>query len=170
SRAALLHDTPAPLPQPRGPLTTSLLAALRRDPHRSLDLRHLAWEGEAAHACCDEDLQLALWLAYELHYRGLEGVDERWEWHPELLWARGRWEEQLVAGLELGVARPEEDVDVAGVVSELTALAEADGGLRVDLEEGEPIAADIVVLATGRASTAEALDPAAAGIELNEKG
>ncbi|SEQ33259.1 iron-containing redox enzyme family protein [Microlunatus flavus] len=127
SRAALLHDTPAPLPQPRGPLTTALLAALRRDPHRSLDLRHLAWEGEAAHACCDEDLQLALWLAYELHYRGLEGVDERWEWHPELLWARGRWEEQLVAGLELGVARPTEEVDVAGVVAGLTALAEADG-------------------------------------------
>ncbi|MGW9737995.1 pyruvate/2-oxoglutarate dehydrogenase complex dihydrolipoamide dehydrogenase (E3) component [Micrococcus sp. 140720015-1] len=51
-----------------------------------------------------------------------------------------------------------------------TGFAEADGGLRVDLEEGEPIAADIVVLATGRASTAEALDPAAAGIELDEKG
>ena len=51
-----LHDGPAPLPQPRGPLTTALLAALRRDPHRSLDLRHLAWEGDAGSACGDEDL------------------------------------------------------------------------------------------------------------------
>ena len=51
-----------------------------------------------------------------------------------------------------------------------TGFAEADGGLRVDLEEGEPLAADIVVLATGRASTAEARHPAAAGIELDEKG
>src|SRR3712207_8366303 len=63
----------APLPAPRGPLTTALLAALARDPHRSLDLRHLLWEGEAAQACTDEDLQLALWLSYELHYRGQIG-------------------------------------------------------------------------------------------------
>ena len=122
-----LHDEPVALPQPRGPLTTALLAALVRDPHRSLDLRHLSWEGEAGDALLDEDLQLALWLAYELHYRGLAGVDERWEWHPELLWARARWEDHLVAGLELAVPRPDA-VDAVGVVAELTALAEADAG------------------------------------------
>ncbi|SDU89511.1 Iron-containing redox enzyme [Microlunatus sagamiharensis] len=122
-----LHDDPAPLPQPRGPLTAALLAALVRDPHRSLDLRHLLWSGEPATALADEDLQLALWLAYELHYRGLAGVDEGWEWHPELLWARARWEDQLLAGLELAVPHPT-DLGVDDVVRELVALADADGG------------------------------------------
>src|SRR3954453_3232420 len=33
----------------------------------------------------DEDLHLALYLCYELHYRGLPGVDDGWEWEPTLL-------------------------------------------------------------------------------------
>lgn len=118
------QDGPAPLPAPRGPLTSALLTAVQRDPARSIDLRHFAWDGDAANACTDDDLQLALWLSYELHYRGLAGVDERWEWHPELLWARSRWEDQLVAGLELALPRNEPAGDV---VAGLTALAEADG-------------------------------------------
>jgi hypothetical protein len=48
-----------------------------------------------------DDLHLALYLAYELHYRGLPGVDEMWEWEPSLVAARARWErafeEALVA-------------------------------------------------------------------------
>jgi hypothetical protein len=132
------QDGPAPLPTARGPVSAALLGALRHDPARSIDLRHLFWDGDAADACTDEDLQLALWLTYELHYRGLVGVDERWEWHPELLWARARWEDQLVAGLELAVPHdgPTGATDpltgialdpVGDVVAGLTALAEADG-------------------------------------------
>ena len=133
-----LHDGAASLPAPRGPLSAALLSTLRRESTRSVDLRHLLWEGTPAEACTDDDLQLSLWLAYELHYRGLVGVDERWEWHPELLWARARWEDQLLAGLELAVPRdvPIGATDpttgaaldpVGDVVSGLTALAEADG-------------------------------------------
>jgi hypothetical protein len=33
----------------------------------------------------DEDLHLALYVCYELHYRGFAEVDERWEWDPRLL-------------------------------------------------------------------------------------
>ena len=33
----------------------------------------------------DEDLQLALFSAYELRYSGLDGVDDVWEWHPDVL-------------------------------------------------------------------------------------
>ena len=33
----------------------------------------------------DEDLQLALYCCYELHYRGLPGVADEWEWEPTLL-------------------------------------------------------------------------------------
>jgi hypothetical protein len=40
----------------------------------------------------DDDLQLGLYLLYELHYGGLDGVDDRWEWHPGLLQARAALE------------------------------------------------------------------------------
>ena len=127
--AAAQADGPAPLPAARGPLSAALLTAVQRDPGRSIDLRQFTSEGDAADACTDDDLQLALWLSYELHYRGLAGVDERWEWHPELLWARARWEDRVVAGLELAVPRESPAVSdpVSDVVGGLTALAEADG-------------------------------------------
>ncbi|GLY13701.1 hypothetical protein Kisp01_07170 [Kineosporia sp. NBRC 101677] len=40
-----------------------------------------------------EDFQLALTLLYELHYRGVEGVNDRWEWDPDLLGVRAGLEE-----------------------------------------------------------------------------
>jgi len=36
------------------------------------------------------DLQLALHVCYELHYRGFAQVDDRWEWDGGLLHLRGR--------------------------------------------------------------------------------
>ncbi len=39
------------------------------------------------------DLQLTLYVCYELHYRGFDGVNPRWEWNPALLHLRGRLEE-----------------------------------------------------------------------------
>lgn len=33
----------------------------------------------------DDDLQAALFTAYELRYSGLSGVDDSWEWHPDVL-------------------------------------------------------------------------------------
>lgn len=47
----------------------------------------------------DEDLQLALYVLYELHYRGFDGVDPSWEWNPSLLTARARLEAAYEAGL-----------------------------------------------------------------------
>ena len=43
------------------------------------------------------DLQLALYICYELHYRGFAGVDPRWEWNPALLALRGQLEEAFLA-------------------------------------------------------------------------
>ena len=37
------------------------------------------------------DLQLALYMCYELHYRGFAGVDPTWEWNPGLLHLRDNW-------------------------------------------------------------------------------
>jgi hypothetical protein len=42
---------------------------------------------------CGLDVQLALYICYELHYRGFSGVDPRWEWDPGMLQFRGRLEQ-----------------------------------------------------------------------------
>ena len=68
------------LPQPRGPVSEALLAGLRQRPH---PLDPVAGDVGA------EDLHLALYCCYELHYRGFDGVDDDWEWEPSLLALRG---------------------------------------------------------------------------------
>jgi hypothetical protein len=54
----------------------------------------------------DEDLHLALYLCYELHYRGLPDVDERWEWDPGLLALRAGLEAEFEAALRRDVPVP----------------------------------------------------------------
>jgi hypothetical protein len=83
--------------------------------------------GSGADPLADHDLNLALYALYELHYRGFEGVDERWEWEPSLLALRAELEQRFEAGLfaAVGEPRPEavraEDMDV-----ELRAIADGD--------------------------------------------
>src|SRR5947209_12706385 len=72
----------------------------------------------AADPLADDDLQLALYLLYELHYRGLPDVDDRWEWSPPLLTLRAELELQFEAALREAVrfpplSPPPADVDVA---------------------------------------------------------
>ncbi|HEY5979593.1 MAG TPA: iron-containing redox enzyme family protein [Microlunatus sp.] len=98
-RRTTTFDEPVPLPSPRGPVSAALLEVLSGDPLNGAELRLPTWTGEPAEATTDDDLQLALWLAYEQHYRGLAGVDDRWEWHPGLAWALRGWEQQLLDGL-----------------------------------------------------------------------
>jgi len=107
-----------PLPSPRGELTERLLDAFGLPPH--------ALAAGVPAALDEEDLQLALYLCYELHYRGLPGVDERWEWEPALLEIRreleGRFEGRLFERLgppSDGVAA--EEMDIA-----LRAIADSD--------------------------------------------
>jgi hypothetical protein len=75
------------LPPARGPLTTSLFAHLRRDPH---EVPPLPPSGEDP--LTGDDFQLALYCCYELHYQGFADVAEEWEWEPSLLAARRRLE------------------------------------------------------------------------------
>jgi hypothetical protein len=77
------------LPAPRGPLSEQLFEALEGPPHTRLACPGLI---ESADPLADEDLQLALYVAYELHYTSIRGVDERWEWSPSLLSFRGALE------------------------------------------------------------------------------
>ncbi|MEW9532913.1 iron-containing redox enzyme family protein [Microbispora sp. NPDC049125] len=76
----------------------------------------------------DEDLQLALFACYELHYQGLDGVDDRWEWSPWLLGLRGRLEERLERALARAVPRPPapEPRDMHRALADL--VASYDGG------------------------------------------
>ncbi len=110
------------LPQPRGAMSAALLDHLRRAPG-PLEVAITA----APDVLVDEDFQLALTLCYELHYRGLPGVDERWEWDPYLLAVTQRLEAVFEHALREQVAIPDvlpvEHVDVA-----LRALAAADDG------------------------------------------
>ncbi|HEV2368634.1 MAG TPA: hypothetical protein VGR90_02085, partial [Acidimicrobiales bacterium] len=69
----------------------------------------------------DEDLQLALYLCYELHYQGLMGVAAEWEWSPELLAFRSRLEEAFLLGLQGEIAPVDPKVDAR---AELVALSE----------------------------------------------
>jgi hypothetical protein len=70
------------LPPPRGPLSERLFEALEGPPGRGLEAPEPL---DPADPIADEDLQLALYLAYELHYSAIRGVDEGWEWEPSLL-------------------------------------------------------------------------------------
>jgi len=95
------------LPSPRGPVSELLLDALPRP------VAPLATPPAPGG---DEDLQLALYFCYELHYRGLPGVDDRWEWEPSLLALRGELERRFEAALRQDVPVPEggdTDMDLA---------------------------------------------------------
>jgi hypothetical protein len=111
------------LPQARGALTELLLQRLVHAPHK-LPAGPVA---PSADPVADEDLQLALYLCYELHYRGLPGVDERWEWEPSLLALRARLEDHFEQALHATVGSPggdavaPEEMDLA-----LRAVADAD--------------------------------------------
>src|ERR1043165_803032 len=81
------------LPAPRGARSEHLLAHLTRRVHDPGPLP------PSDDALLGDDTPLALHLLYELHYRGLPGVDERWEWNPGLLAARATLEAELEARL-----------------------------------------------------------------------
>src|SRR3954447_26567392 len=112
------------LPAARGATSEALLAALVRPPHPLAPVPL----PQAGDPLADEDLQLALYLCYELHYRGLPGVDERWEWSPSLQALRQVLEERFERALvdAVGPMAPPpapEDFDIA-----LRSIEESDDG------------------------------------------
>ena len=81
------------LPQPCGPLSEGVVRALTADPDdrpRPAPERHAV--GSVTDPLTDRDLQLALWMLYELHYRGFDGVDPAAEWDPLLIASRAPME------------------------------------------------------------------------------
>ncbi len=95
------------LPVARGPLSRTLLEALLEGPGAALDAEH-----DVSDPLGDDDLHLALYCCYELHYRGFDGVDERWEWDPALLAFRAALERTFEEGLRAAIGSWEGDAPV----------------------------------------------------------
>ncbi|MTD53505.1 iron-containing redox enzyme family protein [Amycolatopsis pithecellobii] len=102
----------AALPAARGPLSEAIIGSFHRDERG--EFPELGEVGDADPF--GEDVQLALYLCYELHYQGLAGVDPDWEWDPELLRLRAAMERSFLAGLRAAVAGGE---DVESELDEL---------------------------------------------------
>lgn len=127
-----------PLPAARGALSEAVLAALSRpepaDPVPMLDAARAAIRRDAPDPF-GEDLHLALYVCYELHYRGFGGVDDGWEWAPALLALRGELERRFLEALRAETG-PGDDVE--GVLAEVLAEpADAYGVSHHLRDEGE---------------------------------
>jgi hypothetical protein len=124
------------MPSARGPVSSALIDLLENttaaaEPALAATL-HAATSAairDTQDILHDDDLQVALFTAYELRYSGLDGVDDAREWHPDVL--------ALCAAIERAFERalhdrvplpplPEPGVD--SVAAALFQLAAADTG------------------------------------------
>ena len=106
-------------PRSKGPVSAAVLASLMGDrstapPVDDADPRGI-------------DLQLALYVCYELHYRGFAGVDPALEWSPALLGLRERLEGAFLAAVRR---------DVGAISADESAVAEMEA-LSVEPLDGE---------------------------------
>ena len=112
------------LPAAHGPLSTAVRQVLTTPPSREPS-------GRIGASVRDSDpygldLQLALYMCYELHYRGFVSVDPRWEWNPTLLGLRAELERVFLAGVGRDVGPIESD---HSAVAEMESLSiEPPGG------------------------------------------
>ena len=70
------------LPKARGELSEALFDTLRSEPGEIGEVQHLE-------PTDGDDVHIALWAMYELHYSGFEDVDDLMEWHPGVIGLRG---------------------------------------------------------------------------------
>lgn len=121
-------------PPPRGALSGLIIDCLSRPPHDAPTQRKL--KARAINLCetvtdpiGDDDLHLALYLCYELHYRGHPGVDMSWEWHPSLIALRLELETAFFAALRNAVLPASgESIDPGTVGEHLFQLENEDDG------------------------------------------
>ena len=121
-------------PRGRGPVSTELLTLLTHQPGSpQADLHRLhtcAVEAlrHTADVIHDADLQLTLYCLNALHYDGLDGVDDRWEWDPGLTAVRVDIESAFERALRERVPapRPPAELTANSVAKALFDLAAQD--------------------------------------------
>jgi hypothetical protein len=86
------------LPAARGPVTEALFAALTDGGSDPEVFAGLVPAG-GADLLTDDDVQLALWAAYALHYTPIAGVSDEREWDPEVLRLRRSLERPFLEAL-----------------------------------------------------------------------
>lgn len=108
-------------PAPRGSISTLTLQILdgtqASSEHALAELHTLVDDaiGTTDDILLDDDLQLTLFCLYELHYSGIDGAGDDWEWDPDLLRVRRRLETAFEARVR--------DEVVLGEFSEVTGEA-----------------------------------------------
>jgi len=114
---------PSPVPPSRGPLTEALFDLLERDPARArVALPQLSEADDDP--LFGDDSALALYCLYELHYRGFDGVDVDWEWHPRLLAWRKAIETAVIQRIQDEVGPLPKNPKIPEALHELMADAE----------------------------------------------
>ena len=108
-------------PTVRGPWTETLFSLLDAPSPRLWTPPGLT---ECADVLADDDLQMALYLCYELHYARIDGVDDRMEWNPAVLSFRAALECEFETALRDLV--PEPLAGIGGVGKELQRLVQRD--------------------------------------------
>ena len=112
------------LPQERGPISRHVIQALADEGDGTLALA--LGPGDVTG---DEDVQLALWMIYELHYRGFEGVPDDREWDLELLSLRRSIERRFELELRDATRERLQSVpDEGDIGAQLLDLVAADDG------------------------------------------
>lgn len=131
------HQPRLPVPAPRGPLSAALVDVLPAGPPDDDAHDRLATAQALATTAArdgddvlrDADVQLSLTVLYALHHRGVEGVDDAWEWEPALLHLRRTLERPFEAALRARAGHPRGPATgAADVARHLFALAAADDG------------------------------------------
>ena len=119
------------LPSPRGPLSTAVFSGLASPGPFAVDASVTRQASADADLLHSDDLQITLWAAYELHYRGFDDVGDEREWDPGVL----RLRRELEEAFELAVRRlvPTPGVDGRDFPTQLRGVIEA--------AEGPPLAA-----------------------------
>lgn len=119
------------IPEPRGPISGTLFTVLAGPPARSAEalagLREVTSDRLAGTADIigDDDAQLALFCLYELHYSGLDGVTDEWEWEAGLIQVRQTLERPFEAALRAAAGEAAGELDLPAA-ADLTSDAVAD--------------------------------------------
>lgn len=112
------------LPTARGPLSMAVLDLLtERAPRTHLNRIEASIRDLDPYGI---DVQLTLYVCYELHYRGFAGVDAGWEWNPGLLHLRAQLEDAFLTAVQrdVGEIAPE---DTAAAEMERLSIEPVDG-------------------------------------------